>query len=525
MPNVKLPDHTPLETWQISKPAITGAKGVVASQNIEAAQVGASVLEEGGNAIDAAIATALALTVSEPWMSGLGGGGFAIVHHAKSGETKCLDFGMIASKGLDTANYPILEGKDAPPDLFGWPAVVEDRNLQGYHSIAVPGSCAGYAKLLGTYGSWSWADTIAPAVALAERGHKVTWWSTLQVAAEAGWLRNYETSKQVWMPNDLPPIVPDGAHVCLDMGEFAATLRRLQQEGPSDFYQGEIAKKLVRDLNEGGSPISLEDLASYEASWLDPIERKRSGHTYHLPPGYSAGPTFAGALTRIPESFAGSAPDADAYKAYADSLIQAYRVRLETMGHAGDVSDRSCTTHLCTADSEGNMVSMTTTLLSRFGSRVVLPSTGVLMNNGVNWFDPRPGRPNSLAAGQRPLSNMAPVLATQGGKARFALGASGGRKILPCNFQLSSFIADYGMDLDTAFQQPRVDVSLIDQIIADSRLDEATMAALRSVAPVDVQETVAFPANWSIPCAVMNENGALSAASHVFGPLNGAVGA
>ncbi|MEQ9334577.1 gamma-glutamyltransferase [Thalassobaculum sp.] len=525
MPAVSLPDSAPIETWSVSKPAVAGRRGVVASQNVEASQVGAAVLAAGGNAIDAAIATALALCVAEPWMSGLGGGGYAIVHDGKSGATKVVDFGMIAPRGLDPANYGIDTGRSAPPDLFSWPAVVEDRNLQGFHSIAVPGSCAGYATLLENFGSWSWADTIGPALAMARRGHRLTWWSTLQIAAEAGWLGKYPGSGKVWLPGGLVPSAPDGPPPFLPMGALADTFERLQKAGPSDFYTGETGRRLVADLNAGGSAISMDDLAAYRARIVDPIVRERAGHTLNLVPGYTAGPTFAGALARLPEKFGTASPDAATYGAYAKALIEAYKVRLETMGHAGDVGDRSCTTHLSAVDADGNMVVITTTLLSRFGSRVVLPETGVLMNNGINWFDPRPGRPNSLAAGERPLSNMCPMLATRDGRAAFGLGASGGRKIMPAIFQLTSFIGEFGMGLERALRQPRIDVGLIDTIVADDRLDAASMQALQAVAPVRPAQAVCFPAQWAIPNAVaLGPDGPLGAA-HPYGPLPAAVGA
>ncbi|NQW09125.1 MAG: gamma-glutamyltransferase [Alphaproteobacteria bacterium] len=525
MPSVSLPAAFPIETWRIAKPPVRGAKGVVAAQNVEAATVGAAVLSAGGNAVDAAVATALALTVAEPWMSGLGGGGFALVHDGDSSQTHAVDFGMIAPKGLDPATYPIVSGRDAPPDLFGWPAVVEDRNLQGYHSIAVPGSCAGYATMLERFGTWSWADAIGPAVDLAERGHRVTWWTTLQVAAEAGWLRRYPESARIWLPDGLIPVATDAAPTNNSMGALAATLTRLRDAGWRDFYEGEIAAALVADLNAGGSTVSMADLAAYVVRIVEPITRARGDHHLHLPPGYTAGPTFAGALGRLPDGFGQAGPDAVAYRAMADAMIESYKVRLATMGHAGDVGDRSCTTHISAVDADGTMAVITTTLLSRFGSRVVLPGTGILMNNGVNWFDPRPGGANSIAPGQRPLSNMSPALATRDGKAWFGLGASGGRKIMPAIFQLASFLGVMGMDLEAAFQQPRIDISLVDRITADERLDPTILAALATVASVDTAAAVAYPSGWAIPNAVMLDNDGPSGAAHVFGPLNAAVGA
>ena len=523
MPTAAVPDTSPIETWSVSKPAVVGAKGVVAAQNVQAAEIGAAVLGAGGNAADAAIATALALAVAEPWMSGLGGGGYALVHDARTGLTRAVDFGMVAPRGLDPTDYPIDSGRAAPADLFGWPAVVEDRNLQGYHSIAVPGSCAGYARILEDFGTWPWADVIAPAIELAERGHRITWWTTLNVAGEVAWLRRYDGSSAIWLPSGEVPVITDHKTKSLDLGRLPDTLRRLRDAGPQDFYSGKVAQALVADLQAGGSSVDLGDLEAFRVTVEDPISRRRGSHELQLPPGYTAGPTFAGALSRLPAFDGPIGPQT--YAAHAGAMIEAYRRRLETMGHAGDVGDRSCTTHLSAVDADGNMVVITTTLLSRFGSRVVLPETGLLMNNGINWFDPRPGQVNSIAAGQKPLSNMSPLIATRNGKAWFGLGASGGRKIMPAVFQLASFIGDFGMDLDAAFNQPRIDISLMERIVADARLDADVVSALEAIAPVDVAQAVAFPSSWAIPCGVMMTPAGPAGAAHVAGPLNAAVAA
>ena len=148
------------------------------------------------------------------------------------------------------------------------------------------------------------------------------------------------------------------------------------------------------------------------------------------------------------------------------------------MGETSDHRDPSTTTHLNVVDRHGNMVALTQTLLSVFGSKVVLPSSGVLMNNGIMWFDPRPGSPNSLAPGKRPLTNMNPMIVRRDGKAWFAIGASGGRKILPAVFQVASFLIDHGMSLEDAFHQPRIDASGGDTVSVDPRLPDAMRKAL-----------------------------------------------
>ncbi|MBT5264330.1 MAG: gamma-glutamyltransferase [Rhodospirillaceae bacterium] len=516
-------ENAPYDTRTLTKPKIVSDKGVVVSQNVEAATVGADILRSGGNAIDAAVGTALALTVAEPWMSGLGGGGFMVIHSARDKTTKVIDFGMVAPKGLKVSDYKLAGGQGG--DLFGWPSVEGDINIHGPKAIAVPGSPAGYALALETYGTKSWAEVSQPAIAMADRGHRITWWSTLQVASDAPILARYPDSAKVYLANGYPPVMsPDPTPAYMDMGNLATTLRTLADKGPREFYEGEIARSLASSVQALGGTLSTDDLVAYQARLLDPLTVKRGGVDLHVPQGLSAGPTFADAMSRLPDTFSGK-PDAETYGAYAAALIAAYEKRLETMGHAGDIGDRSCTTHLSAVDAEGNMVAITTTLLSRFGSRVVLGDTGVLMNNGINWFDPRPGLPNSLTPGERPLSNMCPLIATRDGEAWFAFGASGGRKIMPAVLQLANFVTDFGMDIEQAFAQPRIDVSPISRVIADARLDDAAIAAIERTAPAQRWAEMESPATYATPVAVAREAGQCQGAAHIYSPLVGAAGA
>jgi len=158
------------QTWAITKPQVQSAGGIVAAQHHEAAQIGADVLAAGGNAMDAAIATALALSVVEPWLSGLGGGGF-LLHASAEGHVETLDFNLRAPMAADAADYPLEGG--AGGDWFNWPKVQGDCNLIGPQSICVPGAVAGFAEALARHGTLSWADVLAPTIALADRGMRV----------------------------------------------------------------------------------------------------------------------------------------------------------------------------------------------------------------------------------------------------------------------------------------------------------------------------------------------------------------
>ncbi len=500
-----MPQH--IENWRIEKPAVRSRDGLVASQARMAAEAGAGVMAAGGNAVDGAVATALALTTAEPWMSGLGGIGFMVVYIAAERRAYALDFGPVAANGIDPKRYP-LSGKPSSDDLFGWPGVVEDRNVKGYESIAVPGSVDGLGLAHERFGKLAWPDILAPAIALAEAGHRVDWWSTLNVSAEAHDLRDDKNAAHVYLPNGLPPITLDAAKPKrLSMGALAVTLKRLAAAGRRDFYEGEIAKKLVADLARGGSKIELADLAAYRAQIHDAVQIPYGKATLNVPPGLNAAPTLAHALKELPQGLAGGdkRPGAKAFLAYAKALAEAYRVRLEKMGADGDKAGKGTTTHLSVVDRDGNMVSLTNTLLSRFGSRVVLPETGILMNNGMMWFDPIPGKPNSIGPGKRPLTNMCPVVASRDGAPWFAIGGSGGRKILPAVMQVASFLIDFGMDLGEAFHQPRIDVSAPDRGTMDQRLPAEIKSALAAALPMGEVEATVLPGNFANPIAVLRD--------------------
>src|SRR6185369_5955995 len=210
------------------------------------------------------------------------------------------------------------------------------------------------------------------------------------------------------------------------------------------------------------------------------VETPWRKHTLQTTGPLTAAPTAAEVLRRMARTELGPRPDALWYVALARALKSAYARRLSTLGDAEPQAAESCTTHISVGDAEGTMVAITTTLLSSMGSRVVLPNTGILMNNGVMWFDPRPGQPNSIAPGRKPLTNMFPVILRNGDKPWIVAGASGGRRIMAAVLQLVSFVADFGMALEAAAHQPRIDVSGPDKVTADRRLDPDILRALQA---------------------------------------------
>jgi gamma-glutamyltranspeptidase / glutathione hydrolase len=222
--------------------------------------------------------------------------------------------------------------------------------------------------------------------------------------------------------------------------------------------------------------------------------------------------------------YADGAPSAAWYLALAQAMKAAYAERLTQLGESEPDTAESCTTHLTVCDGEGTMVAMTTTLMSSMGSRVLLPQTGVLLNNGMMWFDPRPGTPNSIAPGKRPLCNMLPVMLAEGGKPVLAAGASGGRRIMAAVFQLMTFIADFAMDVEIAAHHPRIDVSSTDQVSADRRLPAEVLEVLAADGSLEVVEHGAVPINFACPNVIVQRaDGTRTGISDAASPWSGAV--
>lgn len=506
----------------IAKPVATGDGGVVAAQHVRAAEIGAQVLEAGGDAADAAVAVSYAIGVLEPWMSGPAGGGALTLWREKEQRAYALWYGMRSPVGLDVANYPLDETGRAA-DLFPWRCVQGDRNVRGPHAIAVPGLVAGTQALHNRFGRMGWAELLQPAIEEARRGMLVDWYAALVIAAGTRWLADDPDAAALFLEEGRWPTISGWTALAekrLDQSALADTLTRLAEAGAQDFYTGEIARHMVGDVQSKGCALALEDLAAYAPVWRDAQEIAYRGARLFAAGDLTAGPTLAHALAQVEKEMPGSPlapPDARAYTAYADSLKAAYRERLATMGDQDAPHAPSCTTHFSIVDQEGNMVSMTQTLLSLFGSSVVSGSTGLLMNNGIMWFDPEPGHPNSLAAGKRCLMNVCPVVGEKEGR-RWAVGASGGRKIMPAVMQLSAFLGDYGMTLEEAFHHPRIDASGGDVIVADEALSAEVITALSARHPLAETKRTSFPYAFACPAGVMREGQKVWGCTEVMSP-------
>jgi gamma-glutamyltranspeptidase / glutathione hydrolase len=349
----------------------------------------------------------------------------------------------------------------------------------------------------------------------------------VMISSVAADLRRYPASAAAYLRDGLPPNPQWGirSEVRMPQDRLEATMAQLASAGPRDFYEGDLANSLAADIQAAGGALSVEDLKPFRAHLREPLAIPYRGGKVFATPELTAGPTLSRTLGLLHENLkpARGGPDAAAYVAYASALHAAYRERLKDMGDedgrrslGADALAPACTTHFSVVDRDGNMAAVTQTLLSTFGSKFVSGQTGITMNNGIMWFDPAPGAPNSLAPGKRCLTNYTPVLAQANDGRRAAIGASGGRRILPAVSQLLSFVMDYGMDLDAVIHQPRIDASEGAIVIGDVRLPQAAREALRTRFDYEEARIQTLPMKFACPSIVLRDGDTNSGATEPF---------
>jgi gamma-glutamyltranspeptidase/glutathione hydrolase len=421
---------------------------------------------------------------------------------------------MRSPRELDPADYP-LAGEGKALDLFAWPLVKDDRNIQGATAVAVPGVVAGMALAHERFGRMPWRDLVAPAVGLAREGMLLDWYAALMIASNTRALsRDADAAAMFLEDGRWPPQISwtAGTDKRLDQRTLSRTLEAISSEGPQALYGGEVGRVLVKDVREKGGCLALADLADYRAHMVDALAVAYRGGRVFAAPGMTGGPALAFAMKIL------SNTPKPGYVDYARALDAAWRERLQTMG------DRDgCTTHFSVVDRMGNLCAVTQTLLSVFGSRVVSRSTGIPLNNGIMWFDPEPGKSNSLAPGKRCLGNYCPVVGETPDRRRFALGASGGRKIVGTVLQLASFLIDDGVGLMEAFHRPRIDMSGEGRVIADRALPGEVIDELNRFLPTSTTRRGIFPYAFAVPAGVLREGDLNMGCTEIMSPWGDAV--
>jgi gamma-glutamyltranspeptidase/glutathione hydrolase len=469
-------------------------RGAVASAHPLASEAAAAVLRQGGNAVDAAVAAALVLSVVEPESSGLGGGGFALVHLARDGRTVALDFREVAPAA-------------ARPDMFAGSRAerAPSPSLDGGTSVAVPGAVKGYAELARRFGTWPLARLVEPAARIAERGFPLGPHFLRAAQGRLECLSSRPTAAGAFLvPGpDGKPAVPEPGHR-LRLPALARTLRLLGRD-PDAFYRGKLAGAIVHAARADGGALTLADLAAYRVRERAPLTGSYRGYRIASMPLPSSGGAivigllqalehedphaggyrserFLHAMAEIEKrlyarrallgdpSFVPSAVGEEARMTSpeeAAALAAAVGQRAAKVEAPAPPQESSQTSHLSVMDRAGNAVSLTTTVNYGFGSCVVVPEAGFVLNDEMDDFDSAPGVPNAYGAvgtgadapapGKIPLSSMAPTLVFDpAGKPWLAVGSPGGTTIPTTVAQVISHLVDEGMSLSQAVSTPRL---------------------------------------------------------------------
>ncbi|MGD9714014.1 MAG: gamma-glutamyltransferase, partial [Thermomicrobiales bacterium] len=293
-------------TWIVGRSQAESSGGMVAAKTPEAARAGAQVLRDGGNAIDAAVVTALVAGVSEQWMNGVGGGGFLVRHDTAANETDVVAYPMVSPLSARPEMYP-LTGTGNDSALFGWPIVADNANIVGHRAVCVPGAVDGLSRALERWGTISWAAALEPAIDCAESGFPVHWHTSLRIGADLENLTRFPATADVFCPGGVPPWSQQGVPAkVIRQPDLALSLRRLADSGPREFYEGELARIIVDHLNEGGAHFTSEDFSHYEAAFEKPLTVNYHGQTVTTIGNGTGGTTLAESLLLLDEMLDGT---------------------------------------------------------------------------------------------------------------------------------------------------------------------------------------------------------------------------
>ncbi|GAC1623405.1 MAG: gamma-glutamyltransferase [Candidatus Acidiferrum sp.] len=448
--------------------------GIVAAESPLAAQAGVRMLEQGGNAVDAAIATNAMMGVVEPMMNGLGGDLFVIVYDAKANKLYGLNASGWAPKGL-TIEY--LRGKG-----------LREMPQQGVDAITVPGVADGWQKLAERFGRRKLADDLRAAIRTASDGFPVAEWTAADWAGEVEYLRRDEAASKVYLPQDRAPKVGE----IFRNADLAWSLQQIATRGRDGFYKGEIADRILATMKRHGGTMTAQDLSEYSSEWVEPLSTiYRDWTVFEMPPNGQG--IAALEMLNIMETFPLGTKDygfgsanalhamieakklayADLEKYIADPRGQklpvkmlvskewaAKRAKLIDADHAscdvaaGEMEKGSDTTYLTVVDRDGNMVSLIQSNYGGFGAGIVAPGTGFALQNRGGLFSLDPSSVNALAGRKRPRHTIIPAFA-QKGEVRIAFGIMGGWNQAQAHAQFMADIADFKMNIQSALEAPR----------------------------------------------------------------------
>lgn len=463
--------------------AVVAKHGMVAAEHPLAADAGVKILKNGGNAVDAAAATALAVGVANPSSCGIGGGGFMLIYIAKTRKIYALDFREKAPRAVTSSTY-IRNGK---PD--------ENLLRNGPLAVAVPGEVAGLSAAVKRFGKLSFSRVAQPAIDLAHNGFPCGEHLAKEIARTASDLSKDEGLKAVFLHSDG---TPRGEGETITQTQLAATLQSLGDDPVANFYHGDTAARIAAFVKKRGGLLSTKDLAAYAPVWRAPLQGDYRGYrVFSMPPPSSGGGMLLEALeilepgktpalglnsppylARLVETMRQIFIDRATYYGDPDFVhvpikallsparIDEIRRKAFEIHHAAEAPRDHGTSHLCVVDREGNIVSLTTTINTPFGARMTVPQTGIILNDEMddfalapdvaNVYGLRGAGPNSIAPGKRPLSSMTPTIVLKNGSPMLTLGGSGGPTIVTATLQVLLNVLDFHLDPERAIRSPRI---------------------------------------------------------------------
>jgi gamma-glutamyltranspeptidase / glutathione hydrolase len=555
------------------KEEVISENGMVVAECVEAAEAGIEIFEQGGNAVDAAVATAFTSCVCEPAMASLGGGGAALIYTVESGRTTSIEFEGRLSKSAteDMFVEDLLPLGVNPHPSFGWRGTRDNAGWMGYRSLGVPGQVAGLCQALERYGTLSLEKVIAPAIRLCEEGYEINKYYALMIGSEMHLLQQNQPISKLLLPGGFPPKAVSQYHepTIIIQNELAESLRKIAKGGADAFYKGDIAKDVLADTQPHGSIVTLKDYGDYEPKHLDHgLDGSYRGYQIVCMPEVFGGTQVLQTLNLLEhfdlpalghnsprylhllaECFRRAWVDRFRYigdpefenvpieglvsKAYAEEIYQ--QLNLEEVPQSiepgnpwkyqgdgqippadgrelGISVDARNTTHLCTMDNKGNMVSLVQTLGGGFGAYVLSESTGIILRNYTNLFNPEPGTSNSIGPWKRPTSHDSLTLVFKDGKPFITIGAPGGRRVITSVVQVLINIIDFGMGIQEAIAAPRIHIEgsdpkvpegkLIREMFVDARLERSTIQALGKKGH---EITIKLDGDFALPIGILRD--------------------
>ena len=484
--------------------------GTVAGPHPRTAQAGYEMLLAGGNAVDAAVAAAFAEGVVEPSHNGIAGyGGCVLIYRKKTQDVIAIDYNSAAPAAASEDMFTIEEA----PDTAAGYRVPGRVNVHGPLAIGVPGVVAGLCLTLAEFGTLPLADVLRPAINSARYGYAPNGANRGGIAGNAErWKRDFPETARVFLKNGSPPKKGE----TLTNPELARTLEAVAEGGREAFYEGTIAETIANHIQELGGCLTADDLKNYRPFITEPYQIQYRGYSVYTTPLGAGGLTTLQML-RLVEAFGVTEMSlTERFHLFAEAMKVCWPERLRRFGDPNfvdidietELSDRftaslreklnaglkspqpgevvyhepmNCTSHISTADAEGNMVSLTQTHGGGFGSMVTVPGTGLLFGHGVGRFDPRPGLANSVGPGKRPLHNMGPLLATRDGKPFATYGIPGGRTIPNNQLNISVSLMDLQSSMQQALGAPRFHSDGAEPIQVESRAGEEVHSGLREL--------------------------------------------